>query len=243
MKRVLIVIVCVFILVGCSNKNDSVQKEFQDEITNTKTEIVNDESTTVESEIVEEMTTVESEIVETTTKALKTTTSQIKSTTTIPVTTSTSITTTEPSVVLPEEVTVDNEKSIEEREKEIRELILSYKEKYYSYMTYEFEPYLWKGGIDDKAPAEGGQAFAFMISDQIFGDKKARRHKDYYDVKVGDVIAYLWGRGFLIVLDVDKEKSVIESLTVSKNGKIYWNERRAISFVEQVSSCIWTRWD
>lgn len=241
-KKVLFLIIFIFVLSGCNSAKSDIHSDLVDDVSIT-TKVVPDGNELPQiNNTDKEVSTTVSEVVKTTKKneSLRKSSTTTTITTTKQHSTTTSVTTTVPIV---SETDIKSDEKIKERENKIREIILSYRNQYLDHQIYQFDSYLWNGGIDDKEPAVGGQAFAFMLSDQLFGDVKAKRHKDFSDIRVGDVVAYLYGRAFLVVLDVNYEKNCITALCVSRGGEIMWSEKINISFLEHVSLCIWSRWE
>lgn len=86
--------------------------------------------------------------------------------------------------------------------------------------------YAWKGGI--YSGGYGCAGFAFMLSDAAFGDLPARTHKDFSNIRVGDIIRLDYDYHSVIVLEVKFDGVVVAE--GNWNYSIHWG--RGISFEE-----------
>ncbi len=78
--------------------------------------------------------------------------------------------------------------------------------------------YAWKGGT--YTGGFGCAGFAFAVSDAAFGDTKAQVHKDYTNIKVGDILRVDNDTHSVIVLEV-RDNSVIVA-EGNYNASIHW---------------------
>lgn len=78
--------------------------------------------------------------------------------------------------------------------------------------------YAWKGGT--YVGGFGCAGFAFAVSDAAFGDTKAVIHKDYTNIKVGDILRVDNDTHSVVVLEV-RENSVIVA-EGNYNASIHW---------------------
>lgn len=78
--------------------------------------------------------------------------------------------------------------------------------------------YEWKGGT--YTGGFGCAGFAFAVSDAVFGDTRAQIHKDYTNIKVGDILRVDNDTHSVIVLEV-RENSVIVA-EGNYNASIHW---------------------
>lgn len=78
--------------------------------------------------------------------------------------------------------------------------------------------YEWKGGT--YTGGFGCAGFAFAVSDAAFGDTRAQIHKDYTNIKVGDILRVDNDTHSVIVLEV-RENSVIVA-EGNYNASIHW---------------------
>lgn len=78
--------------------------------------------------------------------------------------------------------------------------------------------YEWKGGT--YTGGFGCAGFAFAVSDAAFGDTRAQIHKDYTNIRVGDILRVDNDSHSVIVLEV-RENSVIVA-EGNYNASIHW---------------------
>ncbi len=98
--------------------------------------------------------------------------------------------------------------------------------------------YGWKGGT--YTGGFGCAGFAFAVSDAAFGDTRAQIHKDYSNIKVGDILRVDNDTHSVIVLAV-KESSVIVA-EGNYNGTIHWGREIPKTQLVDPSSYIMTRY-
>lgn len=93
-------------------------------------------------------------------------------------------------------------------------------------------PYTWNARLEDQPNTiqQGGgcAAFAYMLSDAAFGDLTARKHTDFDNIRVGDILRINHDAHSVIVLEV-KESSVIVA-EGNYNDSIHWG--REIPFTD-----------
>ena len=77
--------------------------------------------------------------------------------------------------------------------------------------------------------ARGDKGFAYMISDEIFGDLDVEELDSVYDMRPGDIVYRDSWDTYLIVLDVDTSDDTFTSLYLDSDNVIYWNERNWLS--------------
>ena len=98
--------------------------------------------------------------------------------------------------------------------------------------------YAWKGGIF--AGGYGCAAFTFIMSDQVFGDAKAVMHKDFNNIKVGDIVRCDFNTHSVIVLSVEgNQVTVAEG---NYGGKIHWGRQIALSELRETGTYVVTRY-
>lgn len=78
--------------------------------------------------------------------------------------------------------------------------------------------YAWKGGI--YSGGFGCAAFAFAVSDAAFGDAQAVIHKDYNNIKTGDILRVNHDTHSVIVLEVKPD--FVIAAEGNYNGAIHW---------------------
>lgn len=98
--------------------------------------------------------------------------------------------------------------------------------------------YGWKGGT--YTGGFGCAGFAFAVSDAAFGDVKAKIHKDYSNIRVGDILRVDNDTHSVIVLEV-RENSVIVA-EGNYNSSIHWGREIPKSRLIDPSSYIMTRY-
>ena len=77
--------------------------------------------------------------------------------------------------------------------------------------------------------ARGDKGFAYLISDEIFGDLEYEELNSVYDMRPGDIVYRDSWDTYLIVLDVDTSDDTFTSLYLDSDNVIYWNERNWLS--------------
>ncbi|MDE7323729.1 MAG: LPS export ABC transporter periplasmic protein LptC [Lachnospiraceae bacterium] len=98
--------------------------------------------------------------------------------------------------------------------------------------------YGWKGGT--YTGGFGCAGFAFAVSDAAFGNTRAQIHKDYTNIRVGDILRVDNDTHSVIVLEV-KENSVIVA-EGNYNAAIHWGREIPISQLIDPHSYIMTRY-
>ena len=92
-------------------------------------------------------------------------------------------------------------------EKEVYKKIIALKEKYPEKMPWTDENfYAWKGGIF--GGGSGCAGFAFLLSDEAFGDLKARNHSDFTKLRVGDMVRINNDTHFVIILSIEGQEII-----------------------------------
>lgn len=98
--------------------------------------------------------------------------------------------------------------------------------------------YSWKGGI--YSGGYGCAGFAFMLSDEAFGYLPARKHTDFYNIKVGDILRVNQDTHSVIVLEV-KEDSVVLA-EGNYNNSIHWGRQMTLSAIQNTGTYVMTRY-
>lgn len=98
--------------------------------------------------------------------------------------------------------------------------------------------YQWKGGT--YVGGFGCAAFAFAVSDAAFGDAAAVIHKDYNNIKVGDILRIYNDTHSVIVLEV-RQNSVIVA-EGNYNSSIHWGRELGFDEIIDSGSYIMTRY-
>lgn len=104
--------------------------------------------------------------------------------------------------------------------------LISMKKDYPEGMTWANDNrYAWKGGI--YSAGYGCAGFAFLMSDSIFGNFRARKHTDISRVKVGDILRLDYDAHSVIVLK--KEGSIVTVAEGNYNSSIHWGRKIDLS--------------
>lgn len=98
--------------------------------------------------------------------------------------------------------------------------------------------YEWHGGVFKGG--YGCAGFAFYLSDAAFGNAKAKVHKDYSNIRVGDILRVYNDTHSVIVLEV-RQNSVIVA-EGNYNSSIHWGREMTMSEIVDESSYIMTRY-
>lgn len=77
--------------------------------------------------------------------------------------------------------------------------------------------------------ARNAQGFAYMISDEIFGDLEEEELDSVYDMRPGDIVYRYEADTYLIVLDVDTDNDTFTYLYLDSYNVICWNDRDWLS--------------
>jgi hypothetical protein len=125
------------------------------------------------------------------------------------------------------------------RELEVYNIIVGQQSRYPTGMPFTNATfYQWNGGI--YIGGYGCAAFAFELSDLAFGDAKARIHRDYSDIKIGDILRVYNNTHSVIVLEVyDNYVKVAEA---NYGGKVLWGRVLSMAEIQDSSSYIMTRY-
>lgn len=107
-----------------------------------------------------------------------------------------------------------------------------------SYLTNESYFYRWNGGI--YSGGYGCAGFAFYLSDQAFGDVKAYIHKDYSNIRVGDILRVYNDTHCVIVLEVREDSVVVAE--GNYHSSVKWGRVMSMSEIQDSSSYIMSRY-
>jgi hypothetical protein len=98
--------------------------------------------------------------------------------------------------------------------------------------------YAWHGGCFPIG--YGCVAFAFYLSDQAFGTNPARIHRDYDDIKVGDILRIDNNTHSVIVLEVNDDSVIVAE--GNYESKVHWGRKISKSDIVDEYSYIMTRY-
>lgn len=124
-------------------------------------------------------------------------------------------------------------------ESRVYEIIMAQKAVFPEGMRWTNDNYYgWKGGT--YIGGFGCAGFAFAVSDAAFGDVRAKIHKDYSNIRVGDILRVDNDTHSVIVLEV-RENSVIVA-EGNYNSSIHWGREIPKERLVDPSSYIMTRY-
>lgn len=98
--------------------------------------------------------------------------------------------------------------------------------------------YAWRGGI--YYGGYGCAGFAFMLSDAAFGDAPARMHKDFNNIRVGDIVRLYYDTHSVIVLEVEDDGIIVAEGNI--NASVYWGRKISFSTVKKTGTDVMTRY-
>ena len=98
--------------------------------------------------------------------------------------------------------------------------------------------YEWKGGVF--TGGYGCAAFAFMLSDAAFGNRKAKQVYNFDNIQVGDILRINDDTHFVIVLSIDGNTYTVAEGNYNKAVK--WGRKISLSSIKANGTYILTRW-
>jgi hypothetical protein len=98
--------------------------------------------------------------------------------------------------------------------------------------------YIGRFGI--YAGGTGCAAFTFYLSDAAFGDTQVIMHKDYSDIKVGDILRVYNDTHSVIVLEVRGTSVIVAE--GNYNSSIHWGREMSMAEIVDSKSYIMTRY-
>lgn len=231
MKKNLIILMILLVLItGCGKKKDNVDNNKKEPTTELKTE-----STTTESTTTSTTTTTTSQATSKTTTTKKVTTKKTTKKPTTKKPTTKKSTTAAPAVNTPAPATTTKQLT----EAEVYNAMIALKSQYPTGTPWNnSNKYSWKGGI--YSAGYGCAGFAFMLSDAAFGSRKARKHTDFNNIKVGDIVRYLNDSHSVIVLAVSGDTFTVAEGNM--NEAVYWGRQISRSEFKSTGTYVMTRW-
>lgn len=125
------------------------------------------------------------------------------------------------------------------RENEVYNMLIAQKAVFPEGMSWTNDNYVsWKGGT--YSGGFGCSGFAFSLSDAAFGDARARKHTDYTNIRVGDILRVDGDTHSVIVLEV-RENSVIVA-EGNYNSSVHWGREISKSRLTGEGNYIMTRY-
>lgn len=98
--------------------------------------------------------------------------------------------------------------------------------------------YAWKGGI--YSGGGGCAGFAFILSDAAFGSLPARKHEDFSNIRVGDIVRMEYNTHSVIVLEVKTDSVIVAE--GNYNSSIHWGREISLSSIKQTGTYVMTRY-
>jgi hypothetical protein len=142
-------------------------------------------------------------------------------------------------IIFVQEDSLYEQKITDARQEEVYNIMIAQKANFPEGMHYTNDDYYgWKGGI--YVGGYGCAAFAFYLSDLAFGDTKAIIHRDYSDIKVGDILRVYNNTHSVIVLEVKADSVIIAE--GNYNSSIHWGREMSMSEIQDSQSYIMTRY-
>lgn len=130
--------------------------------------------------------------------------------------------------------------SLKQRQQEVYNLIIGLKTQFPegTYLTNETFFYPWHGGF--YSGGYGCAGYAFYLSDYAFGDAKTTKHRDYNDIKIGDILRINNDTHSVVVIEV-KDNSVIVT-EGNYNSSVHWGRELTKASIQDEYSYIMTRY-
>lgn len=121
----------------------------------------------------------------------------------------------------------------------VYERIIALKEKYPEGMKWTNDNYYqWKGGI--YSGGYGCVGFAFLLSDAAFGNIPARKHYDFNNLRIGDILRINGDTHSVILIGIDEEN--ITFAEGNYNLSIHWGRKEPVGNVKSISNYVLTRY-
>jgi hypothetical protein len=142
-------------------------------------------------------------------------------------------------IIFVQENSLYEQKITDARQEQVYNIMIAQKANFPEGMHYTNDDYYgWNGGI--YVGGYGCAAFAFYLSDLAFGNTKAVIHRDYSDIKVGDILRVYNNTHSVIVLEVKADSVIIAE--GNYNSSIHWGREMSMSEIQDSQSYIMTRY-
>jgi hypothetical protein len=123
--------------------------------------------------------------------------------------------------------------------KDTYEKMIALKEQYPEGMTWTNDNfYAWQGGI--YSGGYGCVGFAFILSDTAFGSLPARKHTDFDNIQVGDIIRVNNDTHSVVILSIDETKVTLAE--GNYNSSIHWGRVLTLEQLKAAGDYIMTRY-
>jgi hypothetical protein len=124
------------------------------------------------------------------------------------------------------------------KKEDIYEKIIALKKQYPEGMTWTNNNYYqWKGGV--YTGGYGCLGFAFILSDAAFGNLPARKHYDFNNIKIGDILK-MDNAHYVIIIGIDEKN--ITFAEGNYNSSIHWGRKVTVEKVKKTSNYVLTRY-
>lgn len=98
--------------------------------------------------------------------------------------------------------------------------------------------YGWKGGIF--SGGYGCAGFAFMLSDEAFGGLPARKHTDFNNIRLGDIVRVNNDTHSVIVIDITGDEYTLAE--GNYNSSVNWGRKFTLSQFKSIGTYVMTRY-
>ncbi len=249
MKKCLILIISLFLLVGCGKKETIISEKANGVMhqMNTNLEVTSNQSVTseaVSTEPIEITSSTETTSTSTTmslTSSTSKTTTKKSTSTTKKITTKKTTTTTKKTTTTTKKITTKTTVPIDLTEQKAYEILLSLKKDYPEGKAWDDNTWSdFHGG--NYSGGWGCVGFTYMASDRVFGTLPVKRITDFSKIRVGDIFRYQsssYGHS-VIVLEVKSDRIVVVEGNWQK--KVHWNREITFDFMKKYGKYIYTRW-
>lgn len=117
--------------------------------------------------------------------------------------------------------------------------MIALKEQYPEGMRWTNDNYYeWKGGI--YSVGYGCAGFAFILSDKAFGSLPARKHKNFDNIQVGDIIRINNNTHSVVILSIDE--TTVTLAEGNYNSSIHWGRVLTLKQLKDAGDYIMTRY-
>ncbi len=125
-------------------------------------------------------------------------------------------------------------------EQAIYENMIALKNQYPEGMTWTNDNYYaWQGGI--YSGGYGCMGFAFLLSDAGFGSLEARKHTDFNNLRVGDILRINDDTHSVIILSIHETSIIIAE--GNYNSSIHWGRTLSMEEVKSEGDYVLTRYN
>ena len=121
----------------------------------------------------------------------------------------------------------------------VYEKIMAMKDQYPEGMSWTNDNfYQWKGGI--YSGGAGCAGFAFLLSDAAFGNLPARKHFDFDNLRIGDILRMNNDTHSVVIIGIDENNVTLAE--GNYNSSIHWGRKLSIQQVKTTSTYVLTRY-